>query len=92
MSSASHPRALIALLLAAAAGAGCQPSAAPVELRIELAVLEDKSRGGWAGQMIGVTHGAPTELQCLERLVPEEAIPSWDPERHGSRELLRKAG
>ena len=30
--------------------------------------------------MIGVTYGAPTEFQYLERLVPEEAIPPWDPE------------
>jgi len=62
-----------------------EPASDPAEQRLELAVLEDKIRGGWAGQMIGVTYGAPTEFQYLERLVPEENIPPWSPERvHGA--------
>ena len=28
--------------------------------RLSRATLEDKVRGGWAGQMIGVSFGAPT--------------------------------
>ncbi|APR78719.1 putative membrane protein [Minicystis rosea] len=32
--------------------------------RLPLAVLEDKIRGGWAGQMIGVTCGAPFEFHA----------------------------
>ena len=32
---------------------------------IELEVLEDKVRGGWAGQMIGVSFGEPTEFKYL---------------------------
>ena len=72
-------------MLSAAAIPACQtPSPPPpdaAERRIELAVLEDKIRGGWAGQMIGVTYGAPTEFQYLGRLVPEQAMPPWDPER-----------
>lgn len=31
--------------------------------RIGRAALEDKIRGGWAGQMIGVSYGAPTEFK-----------------------------
>ena len=35
--------------------------------------------------MIGVTYGAPTEFQYLEKLVPEDKIPAWSPERvHGA--------
>jgi hypothetical protein len=30
--------------------------------RIELGVPEDKVRGGWAGQMIGVSFGYPTDV------------------------------
>ena len=67
--------------MAAACGPFRGPAGDAAERRIELAVLEDKIRGGWAGQMIGVTYGAPTEFQYLERLVPEEAIPPWQPER-----------
>ena len=31
----------------------------------QLSVLEDKIRGGWAGQMIGVSFGEPTEFRYL---------------------------
>jgi hypothetical protein len=77
------------LLVAAGSLLGCQPPARteadPAEQRIGLTALEDKIRGGWAGQMIGVTYGAPTEFQYLERLVPEENIPPWSPQRvHGA--------
>ena len=58
-----------------------EPNTSSAEKRIELTTLKDKIRGGWAGQMIGVTFGAPTEFQYLERLVPEDAIPPWSPER-----------
>ena len=36
--------------------------------RITLADFEDKVRGGWAGQMIGVTYGAPTEFRFLQKI------------------------
>jgi hypothetical protein len=42
--------------------------------------LEDKIRGGWAGQMIGVSFGAPTEFRYLGTIVPEEDLPKWRPE------------
>ena len=74
---------LAGALLIAVAVSGCSPERvvhAPDERQISLLVLEDKIRGGWAGQMIGVTYGAPTEFQYLERLVPEENIPQWNPE------------
>ena len=70
-----------AALLLAATALGCrtltESDTDPAARQIELSVLEDKIRGGWAGQMIGVTYGAPTEFQYLERLVPEEDIPAW---------------
>jgi hypothetical protein len=43
-------------------------------------VLEDKIRGGWAGQMIGVSFGEPTEFRCLAEIIPEEELPEWRPE------------
>ncbi|MFN8581644.1 MAG: ADP-ribosylglycohydrolase family protein [Gemmatimonadaceae bacterium] len=42
--------------------------------------LEDKIRGGWAGQMIGVSFGAPTEFQYLGRIIPEDSLPTWQPD------------
>jgi hypothetical protein len=47
--------------------------------RLTRAALEDKIRGGWAGQMIGVSFGAPTEFQSNGRLI-EGALP-WTPDR-----------
>ena len=32
-------------------------------------VLADKIRGGWAGQMIGVSYGAPTEFRSNGKIV-----------------------
>lgn len=48
---------------------------------IEIAKLEDKIRGGWAGQMIGVSYGAPTEFRYLGRVIPADELPKWTPDR-----------
>src|SRR5690606_4459857 len=50
------------------------------EKRIEVAKLRDKIRGGWAGQMIGVSFGAPTEFRSLQKII-EGPLPEWNPER-----------
>ena len=43
------------------------------------AVLMDKIAGGWAGKMIGVAYGAPTEFQSLGKII-EDSIP-WAPHK-----------
>ena len=50
-----------------------------VPRRLSLQSLEDKVRGGWAGQMIGVAYGAPTEFRSNGKIY-ESPIP-WSPER-----------
>jgi len=47
--------------------------------RIGTSVLEDKIRGGWAGQMIGVSYGAATEFRA--RGTTFDAELTWSPER-----------
>jgi hypothetical protein len=42
--------------------------------------LEDKVRGGWAGQMLGVSFGAPTEFRHLGTRIEGE-LPAWTPGR-----------
>ncbi|MFZ1311715.1 MAG: ADP-ribosylglycohydrolase family protein, partial [Chitinophagaceae bacterium] len=37
-------------------------------LAISMQTLKDKIAGGWAGKMIGVTYGAPTEFNYLQRI------------------------
>jgi len=51
----------------------------PPSRRISLAALEDKIRGGWAGQMIGVSYGAPTEFRSNGKII-EGRLP-WTPDR-----------
>jgi hypothetical protein len=65
-----------AILALAAGVAMAQP--APRTLTAE--ALRDKIRGGWAGQMIGVSYGAPTEFRWREEIIPEDKLPAWKPE------------
>jgi len=44
------------------------------------AELRDKIEGGWAGQMIGVSYGAPTEFRFRGQIIPPERLPAWKPE------------
>ena len=39
---------------------------------LKQATLEDKIRGAWAGQMIGVAYGAPTEFRSLGKILEGE--------------------
>lgn len=54
--------------------------AQPRERKLSLETLRDKIRGGWAGQMIGVSYGAPTEFRWREQIIPEDKLPVWKPE------------
>lgn len=47
---------------------------------LSLKDLHDKIAGGWAGQMIGVSYGAPTEFRARGKILETE-IPKWTPER-----------
>jgi hypothetical protein len=58
---------------------GAAETAASVR-RLSRAALEDKIRGGWAGQMLGVAFGAPTEFKYNGRRI-EGDLPAWTPER-----------
>jgi hypothetical protein len=48
---------------------------------ISRADLRDKIEGGWAGQMIGVSYGAPTEFRFRGQIIPTDRVPAWRPER-----------
>jgi hypothetical protein len=71
--------AAIAVLLATL---GLAAGAAP-ERRLSKAVLEDKIRGGWAGQMIGVSYGAPTEFRSNGAIIEGNLNKylDWTPDR-----------
>lgn len=58
---------------------GCS-AADPNEAAISLSELRDRIEGGWAGQMVGVAYGYPTEFVYNQRIVPEEEMPEWTPD------------
>lgn len=62
------PLPLLAFVLA---GSNCAAAPAP-SVMLSRATLLDKIKGGWAGQMIGVVYGAPTEFKSNGK------IGTWD--------------
>ncbi len=69
--SAAGVTALAILLIAANS---------PKTQSISLDELHDRIEGGWAGQMIGVSYGAPTEFRYREKMI-EGDLPKWTPDR-----------
>lgn len=39
----------------------------------------DKMAAGWAGQIVGVCVGAPTEFKWGDKIIPLESVPTWKP-------------
>ncbi|MFO7622055.1 MAG: ADP-ribosylglycohydrolase family protein [Bacteroidales bacterium] len=49
----------------------------PEKIKMTKAELLDKIKGGWAGQVIGVTYGGPTEFRYLSRMIPDSVELKW---------------
>lgn len=68
------PTTLICLMLLAFSAAHGQK-----KVTLSKAVLQDKIKGGWAGQVVGVTYGGPTEFQFQGSMVNAyQPIPWYD--------------
>jgi hypothetical protein len=67
-----------ALLAALLAGLPLAQAAPAKVLSMSRETLRDKIRGGWAGQMIGVAYGAPTEFKSNSRILEGELQWSTD--------------
>lgn len=50
----------------------------PDEIKMSKAELLNKIKGGWAGQVIGVTYGGPTEFRYLSRMIPDSVEIPWN--------------
>ncbi len=48
--------------------------------RIKLSEYRDKMKGGWVGQIVGVSLGAPTEFRWRDQIIPEDKMPKWKPQ------------
>lgn len=70
-------RLLIVLLITFSTWAAAQSGPRSISLND----LRDRIRGGWAGQMIGVSYGAPTEFRYLGKTIPADKLPVWRPEK-----------
>jgi hypothetical protein len=57
--------------------AACKPQQSADVKTIPVEVLKDKIAGGWAGKMIGVTYGAPTEFRAQGKIFDEPV--TWKP-------------
>ncbi len=75
-----HAVIIVGMILCQSIAGGQEPAASSGQAEISLENFRDKVRGGWAGQMIGVSFGFPTEFMYLERIIPENELPVWKPE------------
>lgn len=62
------------LVLVAAA---CSEKQLPEKATMSLKELENKVRGGWAAQTIGVTYGGPTEFKYKGVIIPDSVDIPW---------------
>jgi len=70
------------VVLAAAIFSSCAQTIGPTTgdlgaNELSMAQLRDKIAGGWAGKMIGVSYGAPTEFRAIGETYEQEL--SWEP-------------
>ena len=74
----------VALIFSAAVLPGCKSGAGNTDVlsadtvRLSKETLQDKIKGGWAGQTIGVVYGAPVEFKYQGSMVNESHIIPWD--------------
>ncbi len=71
--------ALLSLAAFCLACVSATAAPAPVSRTLTRPALLDKIRGGWAGQMIGVAYGAPTEFRSNGKIGEWDL--QWSPER-----------
>jgi len=68
---------MVPLMLAAViVPAGAQPQRF---VRLPAREYVDRMKAAWIGQMAGVAWGAPTEFRWQDRIIPEDAMPKWEP-------------
>jgi len=59
--------------------AGLLPARAAEARRLPVREYRDKMKGGWIGQIAGVSWGAPTEFKWRDQIIPADKMPSWKP-------------
>jgi ADP-ribosylglycohydrolase len=67
----------IGLSISCSPHSGSGSTKMPATVKMTNAELLDKIKGGWAGQVIGVTYGGPTEFRYLSRMIPDSVELKW---------------
>jgi len=47
--------------------------------RLPVKEYRDQMKGGWIGQIAGVSWGAPTEFKWRDQIIPADKMPKWKP-------------
>ena len=55
------------------------PAPAAEMRRLPVREYRDKMKGGWIGQIAGVSWGAPTEFKWRDQIIPADKMPQWRP-------------
>jgi hypothetical protein len=55
----------------------CSSCAQQTSKEMPLDVLQDKIKGGWAGQTISCTYGGPTEFRFKSKMIPDDHQIPW---------------
>ncbi|MBN2507181.1 MAG: ADP-ribosylglycohydrolase family protein [Verrucomicrobia bacterium] len=55
------------------------PGRAAAERRLPVKEYRDRMKGGWIGQIAGVSWGGPTEFRWKDQVIPEDKMPAWRP-------------
>jgi hypothetical protein len=58
---------------------GPAPTRAAETWRLPVKEYRDKMKGGWIGQIAGVSWGAPTEFKWRDQIIPADKMPVWKP-------------
>ena len=56
---------------------GCEENTGEQFYSLTKSELQDKIKGAWAVQTIGVTYGAPTEFKYLKQVIPNSVEIAW---------------
>jgi len=71
--------ALCSLLLAPELGGSKALADDTQYRRLPVKEYRDRMKGGWIGQIVGVSWGAPTEFKWQDRIIPADQMPAWRP-------------
>ncbi|WP_312136399.1 ADP-ribosylglycohydrolase family protein [Sphingobacterium sp.] len=71
------PKIALALCAVCITAASYAQNSLPKQAKIKPEVLKDKLKGGWAGQVIGVTFGGPTEFKYNGTYIPDNKVIPW---------------